>query len=146
GKIWMTPATRDLTELSLLDSAKIAVQDDKTILYDKNLAHQTIDIFKTENYRTTFALGDFKVMFRDAGHILGSSIVEIEDMKAQSDIKKIVFSGDLGNSPEDLVKETEFIENADVVIMESTYGDRLHPEEDAQAMLLAEIKRVEVSK
>src|SRR5689334_8679919 len=45
GKVWMTPATRDLTTLSLLDSAKVAIQDRKKILYDKNLAYQTIDRF-----------------------------------------------------------------------------------------------------
>ncbi len=142
-KIWMTPATRDLTHLSLLDSAQIAKEDKTTILYDKKLAQQTIDRFKTEEYRTEFQVGDFAVTFRDAGHILGSATLEIEDKRPDSDMKKIVFSGDLGNYPEDLVMETEFIDSSDVVIMESTYGDRLHPEEDAQGMLQQEINTIE---
>ncbi|HRN71324.1 MAG TPA: MBL fold metallo-hydrolase, partial [Candidatus Woesebacteria bacterium] len=144
-KIWMTPATRDLTEISLLDSAQIAVDDKKKLLYDKNLAYKTIDRFKTQEYRTEFQVGDFAVTFRDAGHILGSAILEIEDKRPNSDSKKIVFSGDIGNYPEDLVLETEQIDSADVVIMESTYGDRLHPEEDASAMLQKEINAIESS-
>lgn len=144
-KIWMTPATQDLTELSLLDSAKIAVQDNHKILYDKDLAYKTIDRFKTIEYRTPLSIGNFAITFRDAGHILGAASLEIEDMLADSEIKKIVFSGDLGNAPEDLVQMTEFIESADAVVMESTYGDRIHPEEDAMAILQAEIHSVESS-
>lgn len=144
-KIWMTAPTRDLTEISLLDSAQIAIKDKAQILYDKELAFKTIDRFKTQDYRQEFQVGDFAVTFRDAGHILGSAILEIEDKRPNSDFKKIVFSGDIGNYPEDLVMETEMIESADVVVMESTYGDRLHPEEDAQAMLQTEINAIEAS-
>ncbi len=145
GSIYMTPATKDLTSLSLIDSAKIAVQDHKKGLYDKTQAYQTMDRFKTAEYHEPFRVGDFKVTFRDAGHIVGSASLEIEDLVPTSDIKKIVFSGDLGNSPEDLVQPTEPIENADVVVMESTYGDRLHGEEDAAAMLQHEINTIEES-
>ncbi len=145
GKIWMTPPTRDLTELSLLDSAKIAVQDHKKALYDKDLAYKTIDRFKTMDYRSPERIGDFIVTMRDAGHILGSASLEIEDLRPNSEIHKIVFSGDLGNYPEDIVKITEFIDDADAVIMESTYGDRLHAEEDATEMLMNEINAVEES-
>lgn len=143
GKIWMTPATRDLTQLSLLDSAKVAVQDNHPILYDKELAYKTIDRFKTEGYHIPMEVGDFKVIFHDAGHILGSVFLEIEDMRSQSEIKKIIFSGDLGNTPEDLVPPTEYVSSADAVVMESTYGDRLHPEEDALQMLQNEVNAVE---
>ncbi|MFA9289329.1 MAG: MBL fold metallo-hydrolase RNA specificity domain-containing protein [Weeksellaceae bacterium] len=145
GKIWMTPATRDLTELSLLDSAKIAVQDNRKILYDKELAFQTINRFQTVEYHTPIELGVFKVTMYDAGHILGSASLVIEDMSAQGEMRKIVFSGDLGNTPEDIVMPTELIESADAVVMESTYGDRLHPDEDAAAMIQAEINAVEES-
>ncbi len=144
-KIFMTSATRDLTELSLLDSAKVAVQDNNPILYDKLLAQRTIDRFKTVNYGNETPVGDFTVRFRDAGHILGSAILEIEDMSAGSGIRKIVFSGDLGNFPEDLVYQTEFIDTADIVVMESTYGDRLHSMEDPSEVLTTEINAVEKS-
>ncbi len=144
-KIFMTAATRDLTELSLLDSAKVAIQDSMKILYDKQLAQRTIDRFKTVDYGNETPIGDFAVRFRDAGHILGSAILEIQDMSVDSGIRKIVFSGDLGNFPEDLVFQTEFIESADVVVMESTYGDRLHSTEDPSEVLKEEINTVERS-
>lgn len=145
GQIWMTPPTRDLTELSLLDSAKIAKEDDRKILYDEELARQTIDTFVTTEYGEARELGDFTIILRDAGHILGSAIVEIVDNQPDSDIRKIVLSGDLGNSPEDLLPETERIDAADAVVMESTYGDRLHPDEDPAEVVRGEIQKVESS-
>src|SRR3989344_9649495 len=119
GNIWMTPPTADLTELSLMDSAKIAREDNVHALYDERLAINTIQRFLTTDYRKPVNIGDFTIIFRDAGHILGSASLEIVD---KSSGQKIVFSGDLGNTPEELVKETELIDNADIVVMESTYG------------------------
>lgn len=145
GSIWMTPATRDLTELSLLDSAKIAKEDDRKFLYDEDGAQKTIDRFVVVDYGKARDIGDFTITMRDAGHILGSAIVEIVDNHPDSDIQKIVFSGDLGNSPEDLLQETELIDSADAVVMESTYGDRLHPKEDPIDVLSDEIKKTEIS-
>lgn len=145
GQIWMTPPTRDLTELSLLDSAKIAKEDDRKILYDEELAQKTVDRFVTRDFGEVFTLGDFTVTFRDAGHILGSAIVELVDNQPDSATRKIVFSGDLGNSPEDLLPETERIDAADAVVMESTYGDRLHPDEDPAEVVRGEIQKVESS-
>ena len=140
GNIYMTAPTRDLTELSLLDSAKIAREDDKKYLYDRNLALKTFKQFVTKKYHEPFKIGGFTVTMRDAGHILGSASLEISNGG-----EKIVFSGDLGNYPEALVKETEMIESADTVVMESTYGDRLHPSEDPAEMVRAEINAVEKS-
>lgn len=145
GEVWMTPTTKDLTELSLLDSAKIAKQDGRTILYDTELVQRTIAQCRTVNYRDPIQVADFMVTFRDAGHILGSAILEIEDLQPDSEMKKIVFSGDLGNTPEELVMPTEMIDQADVVVMESTYGDRLHPQEKAIDALQAEINAVETN-
>lgn len=143
GDIWMTPSTRELTELSLLDSAKVAIQDDRQILYDKNLALETFGLFKTTPYRIPVSIGDFTVIFRDAGHILGSASLEIVDNHASSSVRKIVFSGDLGNSPEDLVQQTELLDTADAVVMESTYGDRLHPDQIPADIIQSEINVVE---
>lgn len=146
GDIWMTAPTADLTELSLFDSAKIARQDKKNALYDKQLVEKTIRHFAITEYGKTQEIGHFRVTFRDAGHILGSASLEIEDLHPNSEIKKIVFSGDLGNSPEDLVPPTEFINSAEAVVMESTYGDRLHPDEEPSDILAAEINAAETSK
>lgn len=143
-KIWMTRPTSELVELALMDSAKIAKQDDReVILYDKELAMEMLETFLTVGYHDPFILGDFIVTFFDAGHIIGSASLLIEDKSATSGIKKIVFSGDLGNSPEDLVNSTELISSADAVVMESTYGGRLHPVEDSLNILQQEINAIE---
>jgi metallo-beta-lactamase family protein len=145
GNIWMTQATRDLTELSLFDTANIAKNNGKPILFDKKLVEKTVTRFKTVNYHTPFQIGDFTISMFNAGHILGSASLEIEDKNPDSEIKKIVFSGDLGNSPEPLEEETETFDAADVVVMESTYGDRLHPKGNPAETLQSEINKIEVS-
>lgn len=143
--IWMTDPTYDLTELSLFDSAKIAKFDKKKALYDKKQVEKTISHFKTTEYGQTFHIGGFAITMRDAGHIIGSASLVIEDLVPNSEIKTIVFSGDIGNYPEDLVKNTEIIDSADAVVIESTYGDQLHPDLVAADALQAEINTVETS-
>lgn len=145
GDIWMTDPTYDLTELSLFDSAKIAKFDKKKALYDKKQVEKTVSHFKTTEYGKTFHIGGFAITMRDAGHIIGSASLEIEDLVPNSEIRTIVFSGDIGNYPEDLVKNTELIASADAVVIESTYGDRLHPDLVAADALQAEINAVEGS-
>lgn len=145
GDIWMTPATRDLTELSLLDSVKIAQNDNKEILYDKDTVIKAIARFKTVNYHDPITIGDFTIRLVDAGHILGSASLEIKDKNADSENQKIVFSGDLGNTPEPLERATELIDNANILVMESTYGDRLHPHLDPADTIQHEINSIEKS-
>lgn len=145
GNIYMTAPTRDLTELSLYDTAKIAKQDQKPFLFDKPTVEQTIERFKNVEYHTPFQIGDFRITMRDAGHILGSTSLEVEDLQPNSAIRKIVMSGDLGNTPEDLQPPTEMITNADAVVMESTYGDRLHPDLDPADAIQAEMNQIERS-
>lgn len=144
-KIYMTPQTKDLTELSLFDTAKIAKEDNRTFLFDKALVEQTVKQFDAIPYRTPFRIGDFTITMRDAGHILGSASLEIIDANPNSSMQKIVFSGDLGNSPEPLLMETELIESADAVVMESTYGDRIHPDTDPSLAIQKEINLIEQS-
>lgn len=145
GNIWMTPPTRDLTEISLYDSAKIAKEDSRPALFNHDLAVQTVLKFETVDYRIPKQIGDFMITFRDAGHILGSASLEIVDNNPNSEIKKIVFSGDLGNSPEPLEQATELIDNSDVVVMESTYGDRIHPKGSPVEAVQTEINAIEKS-
>lgn len=144
--IWMTPPTRDLTELSLYDSAKVGKSDtDKKPLYDKNQVAEVVDLFKTVSYEKKFFIGTFGITLRDAGHILGSASVEIIDESAKGKTKKVVFSGDLGNSPQDLIKATELIGFADAVVMESTYGDSTHPTDNPSDLIEKEIETIETS-
>jgi metallo-beta-lactamase family protein len=144
GQVWMTEPTAELTEVVLFDSAKIARQDEREILYDKQLVENSIKAFKKVKYDVPFTIGDFTVVLREAGHILGSASVEIED-RSGKEIRKIVFSGDLGNPAMDLLPPAAHISSADVVVMESTYGDRLHPTEDPTNVLVSEIKQIEAS-
>lgn len=143
GPVFMTSATADLTELSLLDTAKVAEEDKKPFLFNKEHVIQTIKQFKGMHYHAPVTIGDFIVTMYDAGHILGSATVVIEDTRANSSIKKIVFSGDIGNSPDNILPDVEPVESADAVVMESTYGDRLHPADDPMDIVASEIREVE---
>lgn len=136
--IYMTAPTADLTELSLFDSAKISVEDHpKRMLYTKDQVSAVIKRFRIIPYHKECIIDDFRVVFRDAGHIMGSASIEVD-----VDGKKIVFSGDIGNSPEDITRPTETFESADIVVMESTYGDRSHPVGNPTEIISAEIDSV----
>ncbi len=144
--IWMTSATRDITEISLFDTAKINGQDHPdNPLYEADDVNAVLELFKTVEYDQPFKIGPFTVTMRDAGHILGSASLEIIDESAKNEMKKVIFSGDLGNTPEELIQPTFMIDAADAVVMESTYGDRVHPVEDANEILSSEIQAVEKS-
>ncbi len=140
GPIYMTEATQLLSELTLLDSAKIAAEN-ATVdpLYSDQDVYATLNLARIVRYGEQINIGSLKCIFRDAGHILGSASIEL----INNEKKRIIFSGDLGNSPEDLVRPTELIPEGDVVIMESTYGDHAHSTEDPNAILQQEINRVE---
>ena len=145
GSIYMTPPTRDLTELSLMDSAKIAKEDKAQQLYTTADVINLVKQFVTIEYHKEIHIGDFIVTFYDAGHILGSASLEITDKNPTSDIRKIIFSADIGNYPAYLEEATEFIKSGDAVVIETTYGDRLHPKESSIDALQSEINAVEVN-
>lgn len=145
GNIYMTPPTRDLTELSLMDSAKIAKEDKSKILYTTADVINLVKQFVTVEYHKEIHIGDFVITFYDAGHILGSASLEIIDKNPSSDIRKIIFSADIGNYPAYLEESTEFLQSADSVVIETTYGDRLHLKESPLEALQSEINAVEVN-
>lgn len=139
GPIFATQATIDLANLVLLDTAKIARENkERKPLYTETDAEYTVQAMKPVSYHNEFPIGDFKFILRDAGHIMGSSSIELF-----VDGKKAVFSGDLGNYPEDLLAPTEMLDSADSVIMEATYGDRTHSPQDVRQILAHEISQVE---
>ncbi len=126
GKIFSTPPTRDFSRLMLFDSLGVLGKEakrsgKKELIYNESDIEKAMSQWEVIDYHQEFSIKDLKVIFKDAGHILGSAIVEIK-IKG----KKIVFSGDLGNSPEPLLNDTEKINDADFLIIESTYGDRVH--------------------
>lgn len=139
GKIYMTPATRALAEVVMLDAAKIALGDiDRPVLYGEEDVFNTLSKIQIVDYHQKFKIGESEIHFRDAGHILGSASILINDGK-----QKIIFSGDLGNSPDNIVKPTEFFEEGDLVIMESTYGDKNHPLDNPDETIQREINLIE---
>ena len=141
GKIFTTAPTMDISHISLLDSAQIALENPgEPILYTKDDVENIFRCFTPVTYDQQFSVGEFAITFRNAGHILGSASIEVNNSG-----KTIVFSGDLGNTPEDLIQPTENIITAETVIIESTYGNSVHPVEDVPATLRQEINTVETS-
>lgn len=145
GRVYMTEPTRALVEVILTDSARIAEKDmKKEPLYTMDEVDKILEMIHIIQYDQMISVGPFTVTFRDAGHILGSSSIEITDNSAEI-AKKFVFSGDLGNTPQDIMNPTKYINDAEIVVMESTYGDKNHPKEDVLGIIQEEINAVEES-
>lgn len=140
GKIHMTKATREILELTLFDTLKLARHGEGPVLFSEQDVSDVLKNASIVEYHKPFQIGSLSAEYFDAGHILGSASIVLTDNK-----KRILFSGDLGNFPEDIVRPTEFITDADTVIMESTYGDRLHPVEDVLQLLGQEVQAIEES-
>lgn len=153
GKILSTKATYDLCRIMLLDSAKIQESDvewenrkrlraGKELiepLYTVDDAEFSLKSFETYLHGQKIGIGDdIKIRFRDAGHILGSSIVELWIKDGQDEIK-LVFSGDLGMPDRPIIRDPEYIDDADYLIIESTYGNRLHDEYNQSTEKLIDI-------
>jgi metallo-beta-lactamase family protein len=147
-----TYATRDLCATMLLDSGHIQERDVEFVnkrrvrrgeppvepLYTQEEAADSLNYFVGQGYNhaRTIAPG-VTLTFIDAGHMLGSAsvILDIEDREAKRDVR-LVFSGDIGRVGLPIIRDPQLVDSADVLIMESTYGDRLHPpyEDDAKHM------------
>lgn len=144
GKIYMTAPTRAFVDIILRDSARIAEKDmTKEPLYTIDEVEKVLRMIEIVEYDTPVTVGSFRAVYKDAGHILGSGSVILTDTSGETE-DSIVFSGDLGNTPQSLVKPTQYIDQeADYVVMESTYGDSDHPAEDAAEIIREEINTIE---
>jgi metallo-beta-lactamase family protein len=144
GKVICTKATFDLCEIMLRDSGHIQEMEAEwrsrkhqrsgrkgvPPLYSVKDAEESLRSFQTVRYEEIFPLAEgVKVRFQDAGHILGSAIIEIW-VKEDGREKKLVFSGDLGSSGQPIIRDPSRIEEGDVLFLESTYGNRLHKSRD----------------
>ncbi len=128
GPIYMTEATKALASLVLYDSAKLAREEEvKTVLYTDEDVEKVLAQVQVVEYDRPFTIGEYEVVLLDAGHILGSATVLFQDTKTG---KKISFSGDLGNTPEPLLSPTHWVREADIAVVESTYGDEVHEPRD----------------
>jgi len=140
GRIIAHPATIDLCEVLLEDAGYLnergAVWENQKRqrkglnlvepLYTLKQARKCLKYFEAVQYNhKTNILPGITLEFHDAGHILGSCIVEL-DLTENRHTKKLVFSGDLGHAGAPILKNPAYLTKADIVIMESTYGDRLH--------------------
>lgn len=135
GVIYSTPATRELSEIMFQDALSIMQRDaDRSgcsVLYEAADVDRALSLWQTHEYHEPFAIGDADIELRDAGHILGSAMV-----KLVRGSRTIIFTGDLGNSPEPLLNDTESPAGADYLVMESVYGDRLHEHRDDRREIL----------
>ncbi len=135
GKIYSTAPTKDFAEQLLLDSEHLLFKEaeEKNLppLYNINDINETMKLWQKISYHEKIKIKDAEVEFFDAGHILGSAFIAV---KAEG--KTIVFSGDLGNMPAPLVKDTENINQADYALIESAYGARIHESPEKRKDLL----------
>ncbi|HNV12660.1 MAG TPA: MBL fold metallo-hydrolase [bacterium] len=130
GKIYCTAATRDLTVLMLTDSAKIisseALSHGMEPFYSEDDVFFVSKLFKELPYNEEIVIaGDVKIKLGNSGHVLGSSFFEVW-IKENKKEKKLVFSGDLGNSPARIIRDLDFVAGADLVFIESTYAGQEH--------------------
>ena len=153
GNIYCTDATADLADIMLKDSGYIHEKEAEwknrkaeragrkfiEPLYTYKDAAASIEFLKPVLYGQTIEINeDIRVRFKDAGHILGSAIIEMWIKEAGKE-SKIVFSGDLGVKGRPILRDPKFIEEADFVIMETTYGNRVHPNNENSVKDLIDI-------
>ena len=153
GQIFATQATCDLCNIMLKDSAHIqemeaewknrkarrAGKPEVEPLYTINDAEGVLTHFVPCHYKDVLTLTDgLRIRFTDVGHLLGSASIEVW-MEEEGVEKKIVFSGDIGNKNKPLIKNPSYIDEADYVVMECTYGDRTHDRTHEHIEELAQI-------
>ncbi len=140
GPVFCTPATADLAAILLMDSAAIQQSDAKYInkkrarkglppfepMYSANDVTACLELFKTVDYGSWFDIDDdIKLLFTDAGHIIGSAAVSLR-LKERETTTHLTFSGDVGRYNDAILKAPETFPQANYLILESTYGDTLH--------------------
>ncbi|MCB2307078.1 MBL fold metallo-hydrolase [Clostridium estertheticum] len=152
GEVLSTQATMDLCSIMLPDSGHIHEsevdwknkkrkrQGLKTLqpLYTFKLAELSLSLFRAFPYDEMIDVFDgLKIRFRDAGHLLGSAIIELYMTEKDQEEVKLVYSGDLGNLNKSIIKDPTIINHTDYLIIETTYGSRVHPEikEDLKVLL-----------
>ncbi len=153
GSIFSTPATRDLANLIMMDSAAIQARDKEYLtkqaakrgetfdwepLYDSEDVVEATSRFVTVSYGREFIpMEGLRASFADAGHILGSASVRLEARDSNGAVTAIGFSGDLGRKNKPIIRDPDPMGPMDYLVLESTYGDRLHESGDNALETLA---------
>ena len=139
GKIYGTEGTLELAELVLHDAWNVMADEErkyqKPVLYSEQDIAGTVALFHGINYREVIDLGnEITAEFRDAGHIFGASFITVK-----GEGKAIGFSGDVGNVHVPILKDTENLPELDVLLVESTYGDRIHEDKETRTEIIARL-------
>ncbi|MES2953632.1 MAG: MBL fold metallo-hydrolase [Patescibacteria group bacterium] len=138
GPIYSTPPTKDIAHYLLLDSVGILTKEaraeGKQPLYEEKDVEPAMSQWKTVEYHQKVQFGELSVELLDAGHVLGSSMIEMTFRG-----KKFVFTGDLGNSPAPFLRDTEDLSSPDYLFIESVYGDRNHEHRDDRRTKLEDV-------
>jgi metallo-beta-lactamase family protein len=125
GVVYSTPETRSIAELMLQDTAKISENNARSYggepIYTARDVKEAMSKWQEIKYHEPKDFGDFSVELYDAGHILGSSMYKFSFKNGT-----MLFTGDLGNSPSPLLRDTEEVKGLDYLLMDSVYGDRNH--------------------
>ncbi len=152
GKIYVTPPTKDLLWIMLQDSAHIQEMESEQQsrrnarrggkpqepLYTQADAAAVMPLMRPVNYNEPFEPAPgVKVIYRDAGHILGSAFIEVW-ISENGSTNKLIFSGDLGRPDQMLIKDPNVAEEANYLFLESTYGDRDHKDQNTSLEELAQ--------
>jgi len=141
GRIYSTPSTKDLADLMLEDSQGLLEEESSRnkmpLLYSRNDVQSAIGHFiPAPYYKTVQPKSDVSFRFIEAGHILGSSIIEVEISAGAFKKTKMVFTGDLGNPSAPLLRSSDKVKEADYLVIESAYGDRNHETKEVRKDLL----------
>ena len=158
GLVYATAATCSLSDIMLRDCANIQIsdaewknrkaqrngEDEVEPLYDLEDVEGLVKLLRPCSYDTLIQVNDcVSIRFTDMGHLLGSSAIEVW-LSENGETRKITFSGDVGNVDQPILRDPQFVSSTDYLVMESTYGDRLHTTEkvDYVAELANRIQRV----
>ena len=136
GKIFSTPPTKEFAHFLLMDSMRILSREAKEVgesqIYNESDVDGVMSLWSGVHYHEKINIDGFGVEFHDAGHVLGSSFIVV----TSKDGKKVLFSGDLGNSPAPLINSLEPAVEVDYALVESTYGGRVHEDIETRKGLL----------
>lgn len=151
GKVFSTSATRDLIAVALPDNFNKIQEEAREMGHEPLFKQEDLDglmsLVEGVFYDKSVELGDISVVFHDAGHILGSAIIEIQwHNQTLGGNKKIYFSGDLGNPPTPLLRPTEQVKDANYIVIESAYGDRVHEDREERKAKLASIIKMTIKR
>lgn len=130
GKIYSTAPTKELARLLLEDALSIARRQDKQLYAESDL-EKTFSFWEEASYNRELEIKDIKIKLKNAGHILGSAMVEV-----WAGNKHLLFSGDLGNAPSVLIPPPDTFRDIEYLTIESTYGNREHEGEKERVLLL----------